>query len=144
VLIVAKGVAQGCAAHITRYFADRKTPVTLAVGQGSSDAVFARRWLSDGDARIVMLDKTDDHNSGDIRTLIRSTASDLIISAGPDIQHRMLQTLANEIAPRSRTAYTNNALMCCGEGICGSCTVSGAAAPARACKVMPPVNILRF
>ncbi len=46
---------------------------------------------------------------------------DLVVSAGPDEQHKGIIKVLNELELNIPMAATNNAIMCCGEGICGSC-----------------------
>lgn len=45
----------------------------------------------------------------------------LIVSAGPDEQHTEIIKLMGELGVDIPIAVTNNAIMCCGEGVCGSC-----------------------
>ncbi|MCE5285493.1 MAG: hypothetical protein LLG02_06570 [Pelosinus sp.] len=46
---------------------------------------------------------------------------DLIVSAGPDEQHYAIVNVLQDQGLDIPMAATNNAPMCCGEGICGSC-----------------------
>lgn len=46
---------------------------------------------------------------------------DLLVSAGPDDQHYAIINVLQSIDVNIPMAVTNNATMCCGEGICGSC-----------------------
>lgn len=46
---------------------------------------------------------------------------DLVVSAGPDAQHKAIIHMMERTDVNIPMAATNNAAMCCGEGICGSC-----------------------
>lgn len=46
---------------------------------------------------------------------------DLIVSAGPDAQHYGVIAAMQDAGVNVPMVATNNATMCCGEGICGSC-----------------------
>ena len=46
---------------------------------------------------------------------------DLIVSAGPDAQHYGVIAAMQAAGVNVPMVATNNATMCCGEGICGSC-----------------------
>ncbi len=46
---------------------------------------------------------------------------DLLVSAGPDEQHYAIINMMQDMNINIPMAVTNNATMCCGEGICGSC-----------------------
>jgi hypothetical protein len=49
------------------------------------------------------------------------TRPDLIVSAGPDEQHHGVIAAMQTAGVNVPMAATNNATLCCGEGICGSC-----------------------
>jgi len=46
---------------------------------------------------------------------------DLVVSAGPDEQHYGIIAAMQAVGVNIPMAATNNATMCCGEGVCGSC-----------------------
>jgi hypothetical protein len=50
-----------------------------------------------------------------------SLKPDLIVSAGPDEQHYGVIAAMQAAGVTVPMVATNNATMCCGEGICGSC-----------------------
>jgi succinate dehydrogenase/fumarate reductase-like Fe-S protein len=61
---------------------------------------------------------------------------DLVVSAGPDEQHYGIINAMKTAGINIPMAATNNARMCCGEGICGSCEkVMQDNKVVRACKV---------
>jgi hypothetical protein len=144
VLIVAKGVSQGRAVHTACYLARRGANVTMATGPGPVRAIFAPDFLDEPNVMVTELPMKPDHSRQDIADLMSSQKWDLIMSAGPDIQHRMISTLASEFAPEARLAYTNNALMCCGEGICGACETAIGESQVRVCKGMPDTEMITF
>lgn len=51
---------------------------------------------------------------------------DLVVSAGPDGQHYAIIDAMETAGVNLPMAATNNATMCCGEGICGSCEIGRA------------------
>jgi len=50
-----------------------------------------------------------------------SLKPDVIVSAGPDEQHYGIIAAMQQAGLNIPMVATNNATMCCGEGICGSC-----------------------
>jgi hypothetical protein len=57
-----------------------------------------------------------------LRSLFQSSeCPELVVSAGPDDQHYGIISAMQAANVNIPMAATNNATMCCGEGICGSC-----------------------
>jgi hypothetical protein len=55
------------------------------------------------------------------RIATRQARPDLVVSAGPDQQHFAVIAALQAAGVNIPMAVTNNATMCCGEGVCGSC-----------------------
>lgn len=136
-LIVAKGVSQGRALHTANYLTQKGSEVTILAGPGSCGQLFLREWGLNDSVKVVEMARKPDHNRSDIQSTLASFAWDLIMSAGPDIQHRMIREICREQKPSIRLCFTNNALMCCGEGICGACESEDIGLVVRTCKSMP-------
>jgi len=98
--------------------------------------LFARDYLEDALVEFVALEKAADHNAQEIERLLVAKKWDLVISSGPDIQHKMVSDLVDRVSSSSRCAYTNNAVMGCGEGVCGACEHVTGGRTWRACKVL--------
>jgi len=143
-LVVAKGISQGRGAHVACYLARRGTGVTLACGPGPAGALFTGEWMDAGGINIVELPRKPDHSLQDITDLVQSRPWDLVVSAGPDVQHRMVRDIVTASLPASRQAYTNNTLMCCGEGICGTCYGNVGGEIIKLCKAAPSMDSLSF
>jgi NAD(P)H-flavin reductase len=143
-LIVAKGISQGRGAHVACHLRRRGTSVTLACGPGPVGAVFAGRWLDTDGIDLVELPRRPDHSRQDITRVVLSKPWDLVVSAGPDVQHQMVQQILASNLPGARRAYTNNTLMCCGEGICGTCYSCVGDKTVKLCKAMPAASASSF
>lgn len=143
-LILAKGISQGRGAHVACYLRRRGAGVTLVCGPGPVEAVFAPQWLDASGITLVQLPRRPDHSRRDIVELVRSRPWDLVISAGPDVQHQMVQGILAAQLPGARRAYTNNTLMCCGEGVCGTCYSCVGGETIKLCKAMPAVSTMSF
>lgn len=68
--------------------------------------------------------------------LVTESLPDLVVSSGPDEQHHGIINLMHQLELNLPLAVTNNAVMCCGEGLCGSCIkVSEDGQVHRLCKI---------
>lgn len=70
-----------------------------------------------------------------VKDIIEEKKIDLVFSAGSDGFHKEILTYIYNLDKSIKFATTNNATMCCGEGICGSCHVKNASGEViKACK----------
>ncbi len=143
-LVIAKGISQGRGAHVACYLARRGAAVTLACGPGPTGTVFIKEWLDAGGIDLLELPRRPDHSLSDLSDLVKSGPWDVVVSAGPDVQHRMVRNIVTAHLPTARQAYTNNTLMCCGEGICGTCYCEVGGETIKMCKAAPPMDSLSF
>lgn len=60
---------------------------------------------------------------------------DLIYSAGADFQHNFIYDVIKRNNLKAELAISNNAQICCGEGVCGSCAVNLNGEKIRLCKM---------
>lgn len=143
-LVIGKGIAQGAAMHTAGYLIGRNVDTTVALGPGPVGRIFGPDWANEIVANRLILDKKADHNREDLSDVLRLCHFDLVVSSGPDVQHKMVYGLVKRLSAATRLAFTNNSMMCCGEGICGACKSVIDDPNARACKALPRIDDLVF
>lgn len=133
-LLVAVGIGQGPAHHAAAQMLAAKRPVDALLGPGDLGRVFIAGELAALGASVTLLDSDHGRNGKTFRDFLAANTYRLLVSAGSDEQHRVLWQLLRQQRPGTPLVYTNNAVMCCGEGICGSCSRPLASGITRACK----------
>ncbi|MEW6522660.1 MAG: hypothetical protein AB1445_03655 [Bacillota bacterium] len=133
-LLVAKGIGQGPALHLATNLLAAGGRVDALLGPGELGRVVIDGELAALGASVTVLKRERDKNGGTFRLFLSRGKYDLLVSAGSDQQHQALWKLATKVSPGTQMVYTNNAVMCCGEGICGSCGTQLDAGFTRACK----------
>ncbi len=133
-LIVAKGIAQAVAMRLTECLIPRGYRVDVALGPGEIDVILGSEPLRALGAGVIEMPRSHDKNRQQITGLLSDRPYAALISAGSDQQHRGLRRLARSHLPDAAFIFTNNAVMSCAEGICGSCQQTVAKEPFRACK----------
>lgn len=134
ILVVAKGIAQAAAVLIIRKLVARGNRVTYAVGPGTLGCAFTAPIAAQLGARVVELPKEEDHNALRFRLLVESCRYHLVVSLGPEVQHLAIAGLCRQLRERPRLAFSNNAVLCCGEGICGACATPVNGTVVKRCK----------
>ncbi|MGI6093438.1 MAG: hypothetical protein GX348_02790 [Veillonellaceae bacterium] len=119
ILLVAGGMGQPPALAIASKLVNNNNEVTAVLAPGHIGKVFIGDELRA--LGIQVKDVTSMRRDGlDMLTNIFSEY-DLVVSAGPDEQHYGVIDAMQRADINLPMAATNNATMCCGEGICGSC-----------------------
>jgi len=134
-LLLAKGIAQAPALHLGQYLLRRGNDVTALLWPGTVGAVFIANRLRELGAAVRLLEKSPDHGAREMAAEIAAGSYDLVASFGPDRQHQTVADILSRLDRRAAYVTTNNAVLTCGEGICGSCLVPAASGrKVRTCK----------
>ena len=121
ILLVAGGIGQAPAFSVIHKLVANHNAITAIIAPGKVGKVFIAEKLRKQGVLVYDVDSLRKTGFILIKELLNDRKIDLVISAGPDSQHRALINVFNDYGYNIPMAATNNATMCCGEGICGSC-----------------------
>jgi len=123
ILLIAGGMGQPPALPIAARLTANGNRVVALLAPGKIGRVFIDQDLRDMGVEVNTVDSL--RRSGRVlldRWLTDEEARpDLVVSAGPDEQHYGVIAVMQAAGVNLPMAATNNATICCGEGICGSC-----------------------
>lgn len=120
ILAAVGGLGQSNALMLARKLLANGNKVTFVIAPGKAGCVFVADELGAMGAKVIIAPSMRREGFAKLRELFTDTVS-LIISAGPDDLHYGVISLMHDAGRNYPMAVTNNATMCCGEGICGSC-----------------------
>lgn len=120
ILLVAGGIGQAPALPIIEKLLKNKNKIIGIFAPGKVGTIFIEKMLANSEVEIHTVTSLRKEGFKFLKELFMQN-HDLIVSAGPDEQHSAIIRLMNESNVNLPMAATNNATMCCGEGICGSC-----------------------
>lgn len=135
IVVVAGGMGQPPALPIMRRLRYNNNRVTAILAPGRMGSIFIDAAAAAMGIQIHRVTSLRREGLGLVRDIVRQEPVNLLVSCGPDAQHYSLLDILRQMQAEIPMAATNNATMCCGEGICGSCqkdTVQGTVI--RACK----------
>ena len=130
VLGFAKGIGQAPLLHAAKYVISGGGYFRALIGPGDLGWVFCDELLLKEGASVEVLPKAKDHNIAALYSELCRGGYGLLVSAGPDKQHRALRDLIASLESPPAFAWTSNLTVVCAEGICGACLVGGL----RGCK----------
>jgi dihydroorotate dehydrogenase electron transfer subunit len=122
ILLVAGGMGQPPALPIAAKLLANGNKVIAVLAPGKVGKIFIDKELADLGAEVHGVDSMRRNGLGMLSQWLRGEKTpELVVSAGPDEQHYAVINAMNAAGLNLPMAVTNNATMCCGEGICGSC-----------------------
>lgn len=133
-LIVARGVALAPAVNILKYLLRNNNKTTFIMDKGKFNNIFINDYIDESQILTIETDIISEKGKLIIQELIRNNHYDLCFSGGSDVQHKTIRKLLSELSPDTRYVITNNTEICCGEGICGSCSMKVGDKILKACK----------
>jgi len=137
ILLVAGGMGQPPALPIAAKLLANGNKLTAVLAPGKIGKIFIEKELQDMGVEVHSVESMRRNGLGMLSQWLGGESKpDLVVSAGPDDQHHAVINAMDAAGVNLPMAVTNNATMCCGEGICGACeceTQDGH--PVKLCKV---------
>lgn len=120
IILIAGGIGQAPAFPLATQLMSRNNQVKAILAPGKVGKIFIDQQLGEMGIQVYNVASLRKFGMPLLREWF-ATQPDLIISAGPDQQHYGIIATMQDIGTNIPMVVTNNATMCCGEGICGSC-----------------------
>ena len=120
IILIAGGIGQAPALPLATQLMNRNNHVRAILAPGKVGKIFIDQQLGEMGIQVYNVASLRKFGMPLLREWFASQP-DLIISAGPDQQHYGIIATMQDIGTNIPMVATNNATMCCGEGICGSC-----------------------
>lgn len=143
ILVVARGIALAPATKVINYLLRNNNDITLVMDHGKLKDLFIKDYLDINKINATQIDVISEAGNTLIKNLIKEEDYDLCFSGGSDTQHRVIYKYIDELGKDTKMVITNNAEICCGEGICGSCSIKVNGEIVKVCKSqIDPLYIL--
>jgi NAD(P)H-flavin reductase len=120
VLLVAGGIGQAPLLPVARELVQGENRITAILAGGKVGVIFVGEELREMGIDVIEVSSLRQEGMPLLRKKLKKGV-DFIASCGSDNQHCGIISVLHEMKLDLPMAATNNAVMCCGEGICGSC-----------------------
>lgn len=121
-LIIARGVGIAPAIQLINEIY-KKSKIELIVDTTKTNRELIRDYLDNFDIQIRYMNLEDHDDEITIAELIRKEEYSLISVFASDYFTMLFGNIARENKPKAGLLLSNNFNICCGEGICGACSV---------------------
>ncbi len=120
ILLVAGGIGQAPAFPLIAKLLSNHNKVMVLLAPGKVGKIFIDQEITKMGAQVHTVSSMRQFGMSLLQEWF-TLHPDLIVSAGPDSQHQGVIAAMKQQDVNIPMVATNNATMCCGEGICGSC-----------------------
>lgn len=124
ILVASRGISLAPSILVMKYLLKNNNKITFTIDQGkinSSFINFIKDYIKNLDIETIEFNIRTTQGLNTIKNLIMQDF-DLIYSGGSDRFHQMIADEMHTMNTSTRLVITNNNHLCCGEGICGSCS----------------------
>ncbi len=140
-LVIARGIGQAPAVKVARFLNRGNNRVKIIVDPGKIGVVFINEFIKDLHCEIEELDLNSKQGIKVVKKYLKNVSYDLVFSGGSDKQHLYIIQEIDRLENKPYIVVTNNSEICCGEGICGSCSTRiDSGVRVKACKVQLDVR----
>jgi NAD(P)H-flavin reductase len=140
-LLISRGIAQGPALLLGKKIIRANNKILFVIDKGRVEKNFIKEEVEKIGAEYIELDLLDGKSNQIILDLVEKMSPGLVFSGGSDKQHEAILKILNDNKIQSPLVITNNSEICCGEGICGSCSTKiEKGVHAKACKTQIDVE----
>jgi len=120
IILVAGGIGQAPAFPLATKLLLNDNQVMVMLAPGKVGGIFIDKELGEMGAKVHSVPSLRQFGMPMLKEWF-AIKPDLLVSAGPDEQHYGVIAAMQAAGVNIPMVATNNATMCCGEGICGSC-----------------------
>lgn len=136
-LIIIKGIGQAPAVQVMKQLYNNGNKIIALIDTGDEGDIFINKYLDKYNVKVIKSSIFDGEDitkelKDYITTFMNTEDLNLIHCAAHDLIILKLIQYVNE---KVNVSCSNNAKMCCGEGLCGSCTCFKGTKVKRMCKV---------
>lgn len=122
-LVLARGISQAPTLLALEKLVKNKNKVILVLDRGSIGEIFIYDYIDEMEIETYEEDLMSEKGRSLVKQLILKENISLVYSAGSDLLHMNVIKILDELGVDPYLSVTNNNEICCGEGICGGCTV---------------------
>ena len=131
-LVILNGLSQVNSINVIRRLIENNNKVDVFINHNGIILENVIKKISDLGANIYHIDIDDD--KAYIEDYIKTNNIRLVYSGGSNHFNKDIMNIVNSIDENIRFAISNNNLICCGEGICGACSINLNGLKVKTCK----------
>ncbi|MCF6459721.1 hypothetical protein [Clostridium sp. Cult3] len=121
IVIVARGIGQSSILIPLKKLIHKKNKIVLFLDEGKLNSLYCLDYVDNKNVKIVIMNMFDAIDRKKLEDYIKHNPINIVFSAGSDMVHREIKSMIEQTDKSIRWFVSNNNILCCGEGLCGSC-----------------------
>jgi NAD(P)H-flavin reductase len=122
VLVIGRGIALAPAILAIQYLLHNKNKVTFIIDQGRTGSAFINESIAALEIDRHYLNLRSTGGLEKLNQILAEGTYSLVYSGGSDFLHEVIKDRLSRLGRPVKMVAINNHELCCGEGVCGSCT----------------------
>ncbi|NLY70356.1 MAG: hypothetical protein GX076_01520 [Clostridiales bacterium] len=122
ILMVVKGIGLA-PAMLTANYLWLKNRVDLVIDREKVSEDLIADYLGEGEGIIKYMNLADQIDQKELKDLLIRENYDTVIILASDHFIKLIAKMVKDTIPQAKLAVSNNFNICCGEGVCGACSV---------------------
>lgn len=134
ILIAAKGIGLA-PAILTANYLQNKNRIDMIIDKEKISGDLMNDYLKDCNGTIKFMSLAEENCRRELEEILNVHGYNMVVLLASDYYLNIIGEKIKKILPNARLAVSNNFHICCGEGVCGACTIAGAGGETiRMCK----------
>lgn len=121
ILVVGRSIGQSSIVIPIKKLKERNNKIYVFLDKGKANSLYSLDFLWNENLNIEEINLFTKEGEEKLLEFLNENTVDIIFSAGSDMLHRKIKSIIEKIEINAKWFVTNNNILCCGEGICGSC-----------------------
>lgn len=122
-LVIARSIAQAPALLVLKKLVKNNNKVIFIADKGILEDIFIKEYISELNIKVIEEDVTSEKGKNLIKNILVNEDISLVYSGGSELLHKSIIKMIDELNINPYVVITNNNEICCGEGVCGGCTI---------------------
>ncbi|MCG0276090.1 MAG: sulfide/dihydroorotate dehydrogenase-like FAD/NAD-binding protein [Thermosediminibacteraceae bacterium] len=141
-LLIGGGIGQASLVLVAKALHRGGNDITALLDPGAINYNLAMDYLNSLNAEVRIFNRYDSLFESLLQQVIEDKGIEMVYSGGSDLQHNLVKSAVMRSRRKIALSFSNNAKLCCGEGICGSCEVSIGVEKFKLCKIQTEYQML--
>lgn len=121
IMIVGRGISQSSIVMPINKLIEKNNKIFLFLDKGKTHSLYCLDFIKDKNLIVEEISLFSKLAEEKLLDFVKMNSIDIVFSAGAEMVHRKIKPLLAKAKIQPKWFTTNNNILCCGEGICGSC-----------------------
>lgn len=125
ILIIAKGIGLAPAILAANYYFHNGNKIDMIIDKEKISEDLMSDYLKENNGTIRFMSLGEEDYRIELEEVLNCHQYDVVVLLASDYYLNIIGDIIKRVLPKAKLAVSNNFHICCGEGVCGACTIVG-------------------